>query len=100
MGRIDTQYSKSSVEGKVIPHHKAYGENSSSCVAQVERTRHAVNLFRTGKLTNIGRGKTAPKPPDTPPRESGMRIVGPNQAGNRKSRVAMLHALANIEQWA
>lgn len=72
---------------------------------KVQRTRHAVNLFRTGKLKLIGR-VNAPAPPDTPPRHAGLKTVDPGKVGKRgkagsvKSRVALLHALANIEQWA
>lgn len=74
--------------------------NTANPQLKVERTRHAVNLFRTGKLSSIGRGASAPAPPDTPPRDDRMKTVDPGHAGKRKSRVAMLHALANIEQWA
>ena len=74
--------------------------NTSHPQLKVERTRHAVKLFRSGKLSSIGRGANAPKPPDTPPREDYMKFVDPNRAAKRKSRAAMLHALANIEQWA
>jgi hypothetical protein len=70
---------------------------------QVERTRHAVQIFRTGKLTNIGnKSRKAPIPPDVPPREQYMlkNTVEPSKVKNRKNRGVMLHALANIEQWA
>lgn len=70
---------------------------------QVERTRHAVQLFRTGKLASIGhKSPNAPKPPDIPPREASFagNTVSPNKVRNRKNRAVMLHALANIEQWA
>ena len=75
-------------------------------LAQVQRTRHAVNLFRTGKLKSVGRTSTAPAPPDVPPRHAGLTTVDAGKVGKRgkagslKSRIAMLHALANIEQWA
>lgn len=51
----------------------------------------------------IGRQQTSP--PDEPPRMA-MQTVAPGQmpklgrGGNVKSRIAMLHSLANIEQWA
>ncbi|KAL5501227.1 hypothetical protein ACEPAH_9614 [Sanghuangporus vaninii] len=67
---------------------------------KVERTRHAVQLFRSGKLASIGRGANAPNPPDFPPRLDIMKFVDPGRAAKRKGRPAMLHALANIEQWA
>ncbi|KAH8109615.1 DUF455-domain-containing protein [Phellopilus nigrolimitatus] len=74
--------------------------NTSHPQLKVERTRHAVNLFRSGKLSSIGRGASAPQPPEVPPRESRMTFVDPKHLAKRKSRAAMLHALANIEQWA
>ncbi|TDL24347.1 DUF455-domain-containing protein [Rickenella mellea] len=74
--------------------------NTANPRLKVQRTRHAVNLFRTGKLASIGRSASAPKPPDMPPREESMKMTDPGHAPKRKSRVAMLHALANIEQWA
>ncbi|THH14662.1 hypothetical protein EW146_g5696 [Bondarzewia mesenterica] len=77
--------------------------NTADPTLKVERTRHAVHLFRTGKLKSIGhRTINAPKPPDVPPRHDAYRrsTVTPSKAGKRKNRVGMLHALANIEQWA
>jgi len=72
--------------------------------SQVERTRHAVHLFRTGKLASIGHKSTnAPKPPDVPSREDLYlrNTVDPAKVKNKKKNLAMmLHALANIEQWA
>jgi len=68
---------------------------------QVERTRLAVQLFRTGKLKSIGhKSRNAPKPPDIPPRDASLKNADPRQARKKKNRAAMLHALANIEQWA
>ncbi|KAI0049123.1 DUF455-domain-containing protein [Auriscalpium vulgare] len=77
--------------------------NTSHPTLKVERTRHAVHLYRTGQLTSIGnRASNAPTPPDIPPREEIYRksTVDPVKAGKRKNRAGMLHALANIEQWA
>ncbi|KAF8321160.1 DUF455-domain-containing protein [Clavulina sp. PMI_390] len=74
---------------------------------KVERTRQAIDAFKTGKLRSIGRsGSNAPSPPDVPPREADLRVVAPGKVGKRgkagslKSRIVILHALANIEQWA
>lgn len=71
----------------------------------MEKTRRAVTAFRTGKLRSVSRTKSVVvAPPDIPPRI--VQIVQPGQvpkrgkAGSLKSRIAMLHALANIEQWA
>lgn len=80
--------------------------NTPNATLKVERTRHAVDLFRTGKIKSIGRHKGAPIPPTAPPREPSMVVVDPTKVARRgkggslKSRVTMLHALANIEQWA
>jgi len=71
---------------------------------KVERTKHAVHLFRTGKLNSIGHKSTqAPRPPEVPSRDASWTRnlkADPTKVKNRKSRAAMLHALANIEQWA
>lgn len=70
---------------------------------KVERTRHAVQLFRTGKLSSIGnKSANAPIPPDVPPREEiyAKNTVDVGQIRNRRNMAGMLHALANIEQWA
>ncbi|KAL0948000.1 hypothetical protein HGRIS_010622 [Hohenbuehelia grisea] len=77
--------------------------NTPDPTLKVERTRHAVNLFRTGKLASIGhKSSNAPKPPDIPLREEHFlrNTVDPAKVKNRKNRAVMLHALANIEQWA
>ncbi|KAJ3509576.1 hypothetical protein NLJ89_g5151 [Agrocybe chaxingu] len=77
--------------------------NTPNPTLKVERTRHAVQLFRTAKLTSIGnKAKNAPRPPDVPPREASFarNMVDPNKVKSRKNRAVMLHALANIEQWA
>lgn len=70
---------------------------------QVERTRHAVQAFRTGQLASIGhRTSTAPKPPDVPLRDDAylQSAVAPMLMRRSRKRAGMLHALANIEQWA
>ncbi|KAG7085550.1 hypothetical protein E1B28_003107 [Marasmius oreades] len=77
--------------------------NTPNPVLKVERTKHAVHAFRTGKLTSIGnKSSKAPRPPDVPPREEDFKknIVNPGKVKKRRNRAAMLHALANIEQWA
>ncbi|KAI0065087.1 DUF455-domain-containing protein [Artomyces pyxidatus] len=77
--------------------------NTPNPTLKVDRTRHAVNLYRTGQLLSIGnRSSSAPRPPDIPPRDEVYRksTVDPVKAGKRKNRAGMLHALANIEQWA
>ncbi|KAK0242808.1 hypothetical protein EDD85DRAFT_933324 [Armillaria nabsnona] len=77
--------------------------NTPNPTLKVQRTRHAVQLFRTGKLASIGhKSPNAPRPPDVPLREAQYErnTVEPVKMKNRKSRAVMLHALANIEQWA
>ncbi len=73
-------------------------------IAQVERTKYAVHLFRTGKLTSIGhKSSNTPPPPDIPSRDASWTQnlkTDPAKLKNRKNRAVMLHALANIEQWA
>ncbi|KAK1232880.1 hypothetical protein PQX77_003993 [Marasmius sp. AFHP31] len=75
--------------------------NTPNPMLKVERTKHAVYAFRTGKLTSIGhKSSKAPHPPAVPPREEGFKIVDPGKVKQRRNRAVMLHALANIEQWA
>ncbi|KAF9483718.1 DUF455-domain-containing protein [Pholiota conissans] len=77
--------------------------NTPNPILKVERTRHAADLFFTGKLASVGnKSPSAPKPPDVPPRETSFakNTVDPSKLKNRKNRAVMLHALANIEQWA
>lgn len=77
--------------------------NTSDPMLKVERTKHAVHLFRTGQITSIGhKSKRAPQPPAIPPRDDNYtrNIVDPRKLGKRKNAAVMLHALANIEQWA
>ncbi|KZS86767.1 DUF455-domain-containing protein [Sistotremastrum niveocremeum HHB9708] len=79
--------------------------NTSNATLKVARTRYAVKAFSTGAIKSIGRSSTS-HPPDIPPRDDTLRSVEPGKAAKRgkagslKSRIAMLHALANIEQWA
>ncbi|KAL7278232.1 hypothetical protein ACG7TL_008207 [Trametes sanguinea] len=77
--------------------------NTPDPMLKVQRTRHAVHLFRTGQLKSIGhRSAKAPRPPDVPPREDTYvrNVTDPGKMARRKNRAVMLHALANIEQWA
>ncbi|KAI0071363.1 DUF455-domain-containing protein [Panus rudis PR-1116 ss-1] len=77
--------------------------NTADPALKVKRTRHAVELFRTGQLKSIGhKASNAPRPPDIPPRVEAYtnNMVNPAKVARRKNRAVMLHALANIEQWA
>lgn len=95
--------------------------------AKVAYTRMAAQAFRTGAVKKIGGGFAKPPqkkepdsddgcyqwqrsaketPPLTPPRLDDAQVVQPHLVGKRgkggteKSRIALLHSLANIEQWA
>lgn len=91
--------------------------------AKVEYTRRAAHAFRSGHCRTIGGGrwrtdgddgreeriwltKESETPPAVPPRLSSAKIVQPGReakrgkGGSERSRIAMLHSLANIEQWA
>ncbi|GAC92894.1 hypothetical protein PHSY_000453 [Pseudozyma hubeiensis SY62] len=96
--------------------------NTSDPVRKVEYTRIAAKAFRSGECKVIGggrwdathsaagRGAWITKPqetaPERPPRMKEEVRVRPGQEGKRgrggteKSRIAILHSLANIEQWA
>lgn len=69
---------------------------------KVSLTRRLSHLFRTGQLTKIGNTP----PPDEPARLSSLNQIAPSQSGKRgkggslRSRIALLHSLANIEQYA
>ncbi|KAK7757489.1 hypothetical protein SLS62_000504 [Diatrype stigma] len=75
---------------------------------KIELTTHLFSLFATREQTSspmeIGAGTITP--PDEPPREESLKQVQPGampragKAGTLKSRITMIHALANIEQWA
>ncbi|KAI0475158.1 hypothetical protein GGR56DRAFT_644825 [Xylariaceae sp. FL0804] len=81
--------------------------NTSDPEHKIELTTHLFSLFATREQTDspmpLGAGTTVP--PDEPPRGD-LQEVKPSHmpragnGGNLRSRIAMLHALANIEQWA
>ncbi|KJA15924.1 hypothetical protein HYPSUDRAFT_193892 [Hypholoma sublateritium FD-334 SS-4] len=77
--------------------------NTPDPMLKVERTRHAAHMFFTGKLALVGnKSPSAPQPPHTPPRDASFsrNTVDVSKIRSRKNRAVMLHALANIEQWA
>jgi uncharacterized ferritin-like protein (DUF455 family) len=103
MGCFNPQYTKSDIEGAHASASDQVRIGSDKKKTQVERTRHAVHLFRTGKLASIGhKSQNISCPPDIPSREESYsrNTVDPGKVKGRKNRAAMLHALANIEQWA
>lgn len=81
--------------------------NTSNPEHKIELTTHLFSLFATREQSlspmRIGAGNATP--PQEPPRQN-LTQVKPGQmpkagkGGNLKSRIMMIHALANIEQWA
>jgi uncharacterized ferritin-like protein (DUF455 family)/nitrite reductase/ring-hydroxylating ferredoxin subunit len=81
--------------------------NTANPEHKIELATHLFSIFTAREASDspmpLGRGTVAP--PDQPPREK-METVDPSQmpkagrGGTLKSRIAMLHALANIELWA
>ncbi|RHZ44841.1 Rieske [2Fe-2S] domain protein [Aspergillus thermomutatus] len=81
--------------------------NTSNQEHKIELTAHLYATFTEREKTSspmpIGSGSV--RPPDLPPRD-GLVTVEPRsmpragKGGTLKSRIAMLHALANIELWA
>lgn len=96
--------------------------NTSDPVKKVAYTRLAAKAFRSGECKVIGGGrwntsdasagrrewiiKPQETAPERPPRMKEEVRVRPGQEGKRgrggteRSRIAILHSLANIEQWA
>ncbi|KAN0061259.1 hypothetical protein ACQY0O_006105 [Thecaphora frezii] len=96
--------------------------NTAEPAKKIAYTRYAAKAFRSGECKVIGGGRwsgggddgeprtwvvsEAETPPQRPPRRSEEIRVRPGAEGKRgrggteRSRIAMLHSLANIEQWA
>jgi uncharacterized ferritin-like protein (DUF455 family) len=81
--------------------------NTSDPEQKIELTTQLFSLFATREQTDnpmpIGAGTV--QPPDEPPRGDlhslpPWKMANPGKGGTVKSRINMLHALANIEQWA
>lgn len=82
--------------------------NTTNPEHKIQLTHHLFSIFvdreQTSNPMPLGTGKVLP--PDEPPREDLNSRVQPwampktGRGGSVKSRIAMLHALANIEQWA
>ncbi|KAI1181732.1 hypothetical protein F5B17DRAFT_423876 [Nemania serpens] len=81
--------------------------NTSDPEHKIELTTHLFSLFATQERSpvpmSIGAGTVIA--PDEPPRQDLQemkpgRMPRAGRGGTLKSRIAMLHALANIEQWA
>ncbi|CAG8895601.1 unnamed protein product [Penicillium egyptiacum] len=81
--------------------------NTANPEHKIELATHLFSIFTAREASDspmpLGRGTVSP--PDQPPREK-METVDPGhmpkagRGGTLKSRIAMLHALANIELWA
>ncbi|KAH6903908.1 hypothetical protein BKA70DRAFT_1373764 [Coprinopsis sp. MPI-PUGE-AT-0042] len=78
--------------------------NTPNPSLKVERTKLAVHLFRTGKLSSIGhKSSSAPQPPDVPSRDDSYsrNIVDPAKSQEQAQQGRPCYMLsANIEQWA
>ncbi|KAJ3080705.1 hypothetical protein HK102_002877, partial [Quaeritorhiza haematococci] len=70
---------------------------------KVRLTLHVADLWRNGTIQKIMGSRV---PPRFPPRQEGTQMLAPGKvkrlgkAGTLESRIAILHSLANIEQWA
>ncbi|KAI0104709.1 hypothetical protein GGR51DRAFT_225649 [Nemania sp. FL0031] len=81
--------------------------NTADPEQKIELTTHLFSTFATREQspTPMSIGAGIVRAPDVPPRQD-LREVKPGQmpkagkGGSVKSRINMLHALANIEQWA
>ncbi|OJJ65296.1 hypothetical protein ASPSYDRAFT_138483 [Aspergillus sydowii CBS 593.65] len=82
--------------------------NTSNSEHKIELTAHLFSEFTKREGTSSPMtiiGPTRASLPPTPPREKLVEVrpgamQKPGRGGTLKSRIAMLHALANIEQWA
>ncbi|KAG8575041.1 hypothetical protein GDO81_009422 [Engystomops pustulosus] len=82
-----------------------YWANKILCTSDPEEkaklTHKVQEMWNSGKITEIGHLQ----PPAQPSRKEDLTIVQPGQikrgkGGTLASRIALLHSLANIEQWA
>ena len=75
--------------------------NTADPAEKVRKTFLVSEMWKSGKILDIGTAT----PPDEPPRDS-FQVLPRSKTGKRgkggtqDSRIAILHALANIEQWA
>ncbi|EGD73901.1 Rieske domain-containing protein [Salpingoeca rosetta] len=75
--------------------------NTANPADKVALTQRAADLWYSGALTH----DSPSTPPDMPGREASLQVVEPRdmklgKGGTLSSRIAILHSLANIEQWA
>lgn len=88
-------------EGASITSWCTYILNTPNPSHKIELTHHFYNLLDKSPDMPVG----ASIPPSTPPRTALKTIASSKmpklgRAGTLKSRIAILHSLANIEQWA
>ena len=75
--------------------------NTASPREKCELTRLVGEKWRSGEVLAVGKCQA----PDTPGREGSLNVLEPakikrGKGGTLASRVALIHSLANIEQWA
>ena len=76
--------------------------NTSDAQEKMDLTFQVLDLWKAGSIKTIGQGV----PPNQPARPPSLNMVSPAKTSKRggggtvESRIAILHALANIEQWA
>ncbi|XP_066557643.1 uncharacterized protein HI_0077 [Amia ocellicauda] len=68
---------------------------------KVALTQEVQERWNSGKITDVGQAV----PPEQPSRKEGLTVLHPGKikrgkGGTLASRIALLHSLANIEQWA
>ncbi|KAJ3207621.1 hypothetical protein HDU67_007353 [Dinochytrium kinnereticum] len=93
-----------SINDKKKPLSNAVSETVELAFVQEEKEPRSLVEWcvKVLKTAEVGTGT----PPDEPPRHEGVVMVAPGQmkrrgkGGTVESRIAILHSLANIEQWA
>lgn len=77
--------------------------NTSDAISKVQKTLHVLELWKSGEIKQVGKSVNLL---EIPPRDPQITFTRPTKVGKRgnagtlESRIAILHALANIEQWA
>jgi uncharacterized ferritin-like protein (DUF455 family)/nitrite reductase/ring-hydroxylating ferredoxin subunit len=80
--------------------------NTSQPEHKIQLTHYLWQLYIAREASDCPMVIGSSEPPIEPPRDALLKVVHPSsfkgsgRAGNVKHRVAMLHSLANIEQWA
>jgi len=79
--------------------------NTADPREKVRLTEEASKKWLNDEIKEIRRGDNSVKVPDEPARQENLNVVDPGRikrgkGGTQSSRIALLHSLANIEQWA